>query len=238
MNYNPMPPEKRHSRRNIHGQWLIRLREGTAASRPPNNHYLLEAVGLQEMLYTLPELEKGFSAMFDDMSRPLVLDVGCYFGDTVVELALYNPGINVLGLDVKYKRVVKSCRKIKRTRLNNAKIAICNIQELIPLLPAHSVTGVFVFFPDPWRKSRHEKHRFLNRSFFNEISVRLTGEGFIWLKTDHPEYFEESKTAAETCGFTAISRLPGTNVVHRQYKTLFEDLFNKQNIPTYEIILS
>ncbi len=231
-----MEQEKRLTRRNINGRWLVQLRAGIAGSLVPNNHYLLEAVELRALLYTLPELEQGFSSIFAGMPRPLVLDAGCYFGDTVVELAAFNPGIDVLGLDLKYKRVVKSCRKIKRAGLTNAKIAICDILDLLPILPEHSIDGICVFFPDPWRKNRHEKYRFLNRYFFKEMFTRLTDDGFIWFKTDHKDYFEEAAVAAVENNFTAVRHLPGNKIAERHYKTIFEELFHRQNLTTYEMI--
>ena len=101
------------------GKWLIQLRAGKKPGFRPINHYLFEAVELKGLLYTQPELESEFPGIFENPSLPLVLDVGCYLGHTVIELAKHNPGINVLGLDVKYKRVVRSCHKIELRSGNN-----------------------------------------------------------------------------------------------------------------------
>ncbi|MCP5045679.1 MAG: tRNA (guanosine(46)-N7)-methyltransferase TrmB [bacterium] len=225
-----------NSRLNCYGKWLIQLREGVPDSREPFNKYLIEAVGMRKWLYTFPELRAGFSTMFEDMSRPLVLDVGCYWGNTVVEMAVHNPGINVLGLDLKYKRVVKSCRKIKREKVSNAKIAVCSIQELMTLLPGHSVSGILIFFPDPWEKKRHEKNRYLNESFFREITTKLTGQGFIWLKTDHKDYFDCSTVVAQSCGFMPAGDFPVHTIVEREYRTQFEETFIRQEKPVYQEI--
>ena len=123
----------------IYGSWLIRSRGGVICTKMPHNPYMFEAVKLQGLLYTIPELEREFPDIFENPALPLVLEVGCYMGHTVMELAEHNPGINVLGLDIKYKRVVKSVRKIERSRLPNAKIALCDVMELLPILKEHSV---------------------------------------------------------------------------------------------------
>jgi tRNA (guanine-N(7)-)-methyltransferase len=217
------------------GNWLIRLREGEKPDFSPNNYYLFEAVGLTGLLYTLPELRHDFPTIFADPSLPLVLDVGCYLGHTAVELAKHNPGINVLGLDVKYKRVVKSCRKIKKEQLTNAKIAMCDVMELLPLLPEHSLYGMLIFFPDPWIKSRHHKFRYLNDEFFSDVFARLWEGGFIWLKTDHREYYEAVLDAAPQFGFTVGDCLPD-KIEPRDYRTRFETIFLEQRVPLYQLI--
>lgn len=225
------------TRRNINGQRLIKLRAGVKLGLNPHNPYLFEAVGLRDLLYTFPELEEGFSTLYQDMARPLVLDVGCYYGNTVVELALNNPGINVLGLDLKYKRVVKSCRKIRRAKVTNAKIAICEAQQLISILPDSSLNGICVFFPDPWRKSRHEKFRYLSLPFFNRIYPKVRENGFIWLKTDNTEYFQEVSQVVARSNFTVTNQLPENSIIPLPYKTLFEDLFIKQNLDIHQMII-
>jgi tRNA (guanine-N(7)-)-methyltransferase len=221
----------------IYENWLIRSREGVSGTKVPLNPYMLEAVKLQGLLYTIPELKREFPHIFENPALPLVLEVGCYMGHTVMELAEHNPGINVLGLDIKYKRVVKSVRKIKRAQLANAKIAFCDVMELLPILSEQSVYGMFVFFPDPWIKARQEKHRYLKEHFFSLSCSRLTEGGFIWLKTDHRKYFDEIIDAATQYNFSEISCLPG-KIAQREYRTLFENTFTKKKIPYYQVILS
>jgi tRNA (guanine-N7-)-methyltransferase len=220
-----------------HGTWLIRSREGVTGTKIPHNPYMFEAVKLQGLLYTIPELEREFPNIFENPALPLVLEVGCYLGHTVIELVEHNPGINVLGLDIKYKRVVKSVRKIERSRLPNAKIALCDVMELLPILTEHSVYGMFIFFPDPWIKDRHEKYRYLKEHFFSLAYSRLTAGGFIWLKTDQKKYFDEITTTAHQYNFRVIDCLPG-KIARREYRTLFENTFTKKKIPYYQVILS
>jgi len=198
---------------------------------------MFEAVKLQGLLYTIPELKREFPHIFENPALPLVLEVGCYMGHTVMELAENNPGINVLGLDIKYKRVVKSARKIKHARLVNAKIALGDVMDVLPILPEHSLYGMLVFFPDPWIKGRHEKHRYLKDNFFSLASSRLAEKGFIWLKTDHKKYFDEIIAAAKQHNFSEISHLPG-KIAQREYRTLFENTFTKKKIPYYQVILA
>ena len=219
-----------------YGKWLIELREKGTVSFTPYNNYVFEAAERKGLLYPLPELKKEIPDIFNNPALPLVIDVGCYMGHTVIELAKYNRDINVLGLDIKYKRVVKSCRKIVKEELTNAKIALCDVQDVMPILPKEWLYGMFIFFPDPWIKDRHEKHRYLNEGFFSEVFSKLSDQGFIWLKTDHKYYVDEVLTIAEKYNFSIIDRLPG-KIQQREYKSTFEDLFNRQNKPIHRLTL-
>lgn len=191
---------------------------------------------LAGLLYTLEELEETFPDIFPDPTLPLVLEIGCYMGATVIELAKFNKEINVLGIDIKYKRVVKSCIKIRKEGLKNCKIAICDAGELVSLLPDNSLLGAFVFFPDPWEKESQQKHRLLNQPFFEEIYSKLMEGGFIWLKTDNKPYFEQVMAKIEESHFTIIDALP-EKIAVREYKTLFEEMFIEQKKTIYQIIL-
>ena len=220
-----------------YGSWLINLRAGETCVFDPTNEYLFEAVKLRGYLYTLPELEREFPGIFPEPARPLVLEVGCYKGHNVIELAVNNPGINVLGLDIKYKRVVKSTKKIMKAKLTNAKIVMGDVMELLHILPDASLFGMFIFFPDPWIKEKYEKFRYLDESFFDLVTAKLKAEGFIWLKTDHKDYFDEITASARQYHFSIEENVPPP-IVPRPYRTLFEDLFTRKKIPYYQVILS
>ena len=218
------------------GHYLVRLRNGEALNLNIRNRYLFQANQLRGLLYTKPELEKSFPLLSKNPGLPVVIEIGCYMGDTVVEIAKRNPGLNVLGVDIKYKRVVKSCYKIKRARLTNAKIAIGDARELIAVLPDHSLYGILAFFPDPWQKKKHKKHRFLDTHFFKVVSDKLSDQGFIWLKTDNKAYYEEIMETLQDYNFTAVDSLP-LLLIGENHRTFFEQLFIKANEPIYQLFI-
>jgi tRNA (guanine-N7-)-methyltransferase len=203
-----------------------------------NNLYIGQAKEWSRagLLYTLDELEEKFSGIFDDPTLPLVLDIGCYMGVTVIELSKFNKRINVLGIDIKYKRVVKSCHKIKAEGLRNCKIAICDAGEIVSILPVNSIFGVFIFFPDPWRKHKQQKHRLLTPQFLEKIHAKLEKEGFLWFKTDNKKYFDAVIGNIKKSNFTITDVLPGT-IADREYKTLFEEMFIRQKESIYQVII-
>ncbi len=199
------------------------------------NPYITKAKELTGLLYTLEDFEKNYPAIFPDPALPLVVEIGCYKGDTVIELAEYNKEINILGIDIKYKRVVISCEKIKKKGFENCKIALSDAGEIIQKLPENSLLGVFAFFPDPWVKEKQQKHRLLTRDFFTGIYPKLTAGGFTWIKTDNKTYFDQVTDSIKKSGFNITGALPGT-IAAREYKTLFEKRFGEQNKTIYQVL--
>lgn len=220
------------------GNLLIRLRNGEPVDVAPYNLYLHQAVHLTGLLYTLPELENTFPRIFEEPSKPTLMEIGCYMGETVAEVAKRNPEFNILGVDIKYKRVVKSCNRIKREKLTNAKIAMADARELIAIIPDRSLFGILAFFPDPWQKRRHEKNRFLDDSFFETASRKLKENGFIWIKTDNRVYFEEVMGRVRKFDYRLTDKLPLPRpLVGEKYRTFFEQLFQRKKKPIYQLFI-
>ena len=59
------------------------------------------------------------------------------------------------------------------------------------LIAPASLTGVRVFFPDPWPKARHHKRRLLQPATVGLIADRLLPGGVLHAATDHPGYAEQ-----------------------------------------------
>jgi tRNA (guanine-N7-)-methyltransferase len=63
-------------------------------------------------------------------------------------------------------------------------------------VPAESVAGFHVYFPDPWPKKRHHKRRFVRKDNMAMLIERLKPGGTIQLATDHEGYFEQMQEVA------------------------------------------
>ncbi len=218
------------------GHYLIRLRRGEEVKLSLKNPYLFEALRMPGMLFTKPEIKDRFPGMFPEPSRKTVMEIGCYMGHTLEELGKNNPDLNFLGVDIKYKRVVKTCRRVKRAGLTNTKVAVADGREVIASVPDHSLYGLIAFFPDPWRRKKHEKHRFLNADFFRAASRKLSPRGFVWIKTDSKEYLDEAWERARPFGFQRVESLPRP-LIGPDHLTLFERMFAGMNRPIHQMVL-
>jgi tRNA (guanine-N7-)-methyltransferase len=68
------------------------------------------------------------------------------------------------------------------------------------LIAPDSLTGVRVFFPDPWPKARHHKRRFLQPATVDLIADRLLPGGVLHAATDHPGYAEHIAAVGDEAG--------------------------------------
>lgn len=96
------------------------------------------------------------------------------------------------------------------------------------MLPDHSTSIFFIFFPDPWPKKRHHKRRLVNPEFLDLLHRKLEAEGIIHFATDHQDYADavEKCFAADT-RFTPITAFDPTEAE----RTDFELIFTNQNKP-------
>ena len=65
------------------------------------------------------------------------------------------------------------------------------------MFSADSLTGVRVFFPDPWPKARHHKRRLLQPATIALIADRLRPGGVLHAATDHAGYADQIAEAGD-----------------------------------------
>ena len=62
--------------------------------------------------------------------------------------------------------------------------------EVLRRLPNETLSGVYLFFPDPWHKKRHHKRRIVQRPFSDQLHRVLEPGGRFHAATDWQDYAE------------------------------------------------
>jgi tRNA (guanine-N7-)-methyltransferase len=89
-------------------------------------------------------------------SAPLIVEIGSGLGDAICHAAEQNPDTDFLAVEVYTPGLANTIIKINSRGLSNVRVVEANAPEVLAtMLPAGSVTELWVFFPDPWHKSRH-----------------------------------------------------------------------------------
>src|ERR1043166_8435137 len=110
--------------------------------------------------------------------QPLEVELGSGDGSFLVVYAARYPGRNFIGVERLLGRIRKLDRKALRANLTNARaIRIEASYFLQYLLPPHSVQTLHIYFPDPWPKRKHQRHRLINESFPAIAHHALAAEG-------------------------------------------------------------
>ncbi len=162
--------------------------------------------------------------------QPLEVELGCGDASFLVEFARRNPERNFIGVERLLGRIQKLDRKGRRAGLANLRgVRIESSYFLQFLLPPHSAAALHVYFPDPWPKKKHRRHRLINENFPALARAALVPTGAVYLRTDDADYFQQMTEAfGEAKEFQKIE----TPVELAELTTDFERDFNSKGIQT------
>jgi tRNA (guanine-N7-)-methyltransferase len=150
----------------------------------------LQALGPR---FVLPfgEVPLDFAVLFGRRA-PVVLEIGFGMGDATAAIANDLPGTDFLGIEVHTPGVGALLRQIGERGLSNLRIVQHDAVEVLrAMVPAGSLAGIHVFFPDPWHKKRHHKRRLLQPLIVAELARRLEPGGYLHCATDWEPYAQQ-----------------------------------------------
>jgi len=125
-------------------------------------------------------------------SAPLILEIGCGTGTSTLAMARDEPDIDVIAVEVYRRGLAQLLSGIDREGVSNIRLIRGDgVDVLEHLVGSSSLTGVRIFFPDPWPKSRHHKRRLLQPQTVALIAERLRPGGVLHAATDHAGYAEQ-----------------------------------------------
>ena len=162
--------------------------------------------------------------------QPLEVELGCGDASFLVEYARRNPETNFIGVERLLGRIQKLDRKGRQLGLKNVRgVRIESSYFLEYLLPPHSAAALHIYFPDPWPKKKHRRHRLISEGFQALAYAALAPGGMVYLRTDDEDYFSQMNEV-----FTAAQEFQQveTPAALTEIVTDFERDFNVQGIPT------
>ncbi|WP_427869320.1 tRNA (guanosine(46)-N7)-methyltransferase TrmB [Leucobacter luti] len=125
---------------------------------------------------------------------PLVIEVGSGQGHAILHAAAEHPDTDFLAIEVFTAGLARTMIRAEKAGNTNLKLAEANAPEVLErFLPAGSASEVWVFFPDPWKKARHQKRRLVNEDFTRITERVLAPGGTLRLATDWEDYAEQMR---------------------------------------------
>ncbi len=123
---------------------------------------------------------------------PVILEIGFGMGGSTAEIAAGMPDTNFLGVEVHTPGVGSLLKLIGEQQLTNLRLIQHDAVEVLThMIAPASLTGVHVFFPDPWHKARHNKRRLIQGPLVQLLASRLAPGGYLHCATDWQEYAEQ-----------------------------------------------
>jgi tRNA (guanine-N7-)-methyltransferase len=120
--------------------------------------------------------------------RDYALEIGFGGGEHLAALAEAQPGTGFLGAEPFINGVGKLLVQIEARRLENIRILHGDARPLLAALADGSLAAMFVLFPDPWPKKRHEKRRIVSPWFLSEAARVLQTGGRLRVASDIDAY--------------------------------------------------
>jgi tRNA (guanine-N7-)-methyltransferase len=147
-----------------------------------DNHW--KAYGLD------PTIDYDFAKVFG-RAAPLCVEIGFGNGESLAQMAAANPEIDYIGIEVHKPGVGHLLMLLAERNLTNVRLYCHDAIEILEKrVPDESLSGVHLFFPDPWPKKKHHKRRIVQPSFTGLLIRKLKAGGYFHAASDWQHYAE------------------------------------------------
>jgi tRNA (guanine-N7-)-methyltransferase len=120
---------------------------------------------------------------------PLVVEIGSGQGHAIVSAASARPELNFLAIEVFTAGLARTMLGAEEAGVENLRLVEANAPEVLAhLLPPASVDEMWIFFPDPWHKNKHNKRRLVTPEFAATVAGAVRDGGVVRLATDWEQY--------------------------------------------------
>ena len=169
----------------------------------------------------------------------LIIELCSGSGGHLIELSSKNPSALCIGIELRYKRLVRTAEKAKQQGVNNLRILQVDAQAISEVLPKQSCHQIYINFPDPWDgKNRWEDKYLLSKSYLGILNDLLKPNGSFNYKTDHHRRFNQVHSSIQELNFSYQICEYSEDLHNSEYNcnnilTEFERLFSSQKKPVF-----
>ncbi len=120
--------------------------------------------------------------------RDLWLEIGFGGGEHLAQQAARYPEAILIGCEPFLNGVGSALRHIKDGHNENVLIMTNDARPLLDRLPDECLSRIFILFPDPWPKARHNKRRLIQTETIAALARTLKDGGHLRFATDWADY--------------------------------------------------
>ena len=140
---------------------------------------------------------------YDGMEK--VLELGCGKGEHSLAFAAAFPGKLCVGIDIKSHRMCVGAEKAVADGLDNVLFLRARVETIDAFFLPHSISQIWLTFPDPHSKTRTIKSRLSAPQFLDVYARLITPGGTISLKTDSDLFYTYTRESVESWGGCVIA---------------------------------
>jgi tRNA (guanine-N7-)-methyltransferase len=140
-------------------------------------------------LHPLPLGHWSFAEMFG-RAAPVVLDIGCGNGRSVLSSAVQRPEFDHVGTDILPVVIRYATRRANQRGLSNTRFAVIGGRELLAShIAPGTVREIHVYHPQPYYRVEEIGRRLLTPEFLGLAHAALEPGGLFVVQTDHAAYW-------------------------------------------------
>lgn len=155
-----------------------------------------------------PEEYKGKWKELFKNDNPIYLELGCGKGGFISQIAVYNPDINYIAIDLVdamlglAKRKIEVEYKMASREIDNVYLTRYDIERINNILSkADNIERIYINFCNPWPRGKHKKKRLTHTRQLEKYKDFLSNGAEIYFKTDDDDLFNESVNYFKQSGF-------------------------------------
>ena len=140
--------------------------------------------------------------------RPLHIELGCGKGGFISQIAVYNPDINYIAIDLVdamlglAKRKVEEKYKMANREIDNIYLTRYDIERINNILSKEDrVERIYINFCNPWPRGKHRKKRLTHTRQLEKYKEFLVDGGMVFFKTDDEGLFSDSINYLNEAGY-------------------------------------
>jgi tRNA (guanine-N7-)-methyltransferase len=151
----------------------------------------------------LPHLRVALADPLGGLGTRRWLEIGFGGGEHLAHQAELHPDISFIGAEPFVNGVAKLLALVEEKNLTNVKVHDHDARPLLEALPASSFERIYLLYPDPWPKSRHNKRRFVSEETLAHFHRLLQPDGLFLFASDIDDYVSWTRShVAQHGGFT------------------------------------
>jgi len=161
---------------------------GRSKGKPLRPHQAQLVAGLLPTLEVDAARLAAGAPLFGFAPRELWLEIGFGGGEHLVAQALAHPDVGIIGCEPFLNGVAKALAAIERKGVGNVRLRSGDARPLIEATPDAALSRVFILYPDPWPKRRHNRRRVVSRQTVAELARAARPGATVRFATDIDDY--------------------------------------------------
>ncbi len=192
------------------------------------------------------ELKDKWIKEFKNQNNPINLELGCGKGQFIAQLAVQNPEVNYIAIDLVdamlglAKRNVEQVYSEQNKDVENLILTRFDIERITMILGKQdNIKRIYINFCNPWPKGKHRKKRLTHTRQLEKYKTFLAEDGEIYFKTDDDDLFNSSLGYFEESGFKILDKtydLHAEPIWKNNIETEHEKMFSEQGIKIKALI--